>query len=74
MAERAKFATQLDPALLGNVRTLAQTEGRHIQSLIEEALQDLLEKRRAAKARPHVLLQHQKGIKAFDVLYDRLAR
>ncbi|HTU55335.1 MAG TPA: hypothetical protein VMF62_15330 [Acetobacteraceae bacterium] len=74
MAERMKFATQLDPELLAAVRTLAQDEGRQIQSVIEEALADLLEKRRRGRPRRHVLAQYEASVRSFGPLYERLAR
>ena len=46
---REKFATQVNAETLAEVRGLAETEGRQLQSLIDEALSDLLEKRRQSK-------------------------
>lgn len=40
---REKFATQVDAALLNQLRELAKNEGRQIQALVDEALADLLE-------------------------------
>jgi hypothetical protein len=74
MADRIKFATQLDPELLSAVRGLAQTEGRQIQSVIEEALADLIEKRRRAQPRRHVMAQYEASVRSFGALYERLAR
>ncbi len=73
MADRIKFATQLDPELLAAVRGLAQTEGRQIQSVIEEALTDLIEKRRRTRPRRHVLDQYEASLRRFGPLYERLA-
>lgn len=74
MADRMKFATQLDPELLAAVRALAKGEGRQIQSVIEEALADLLEKRRQGQPRRHVLAQYEASVRSFGPLYERLAR
>ncbi|MGH7118065.1 MAG: hypothetical protein ACREFP_03580 [Acetobacteraceae bacterium] len=74
MAGRIKFATQLDPELSAAVRGLAQTEGTQIQSVIEEALTDLIEKRRRAQPRSHVLDQYAASLRRFGRLYERLAR
>ena len=41
---REKFATQVDAEILSTVRGLAQSEGRQIQALIDEALADPIEK------------------------------
>ena len=39
---REKFATQVDAKTLAAVRRVAEKEGRQLQSVIEEALIDLL--------------------------------
>ena len=39
---REKFATQMDSALLADLRALAKSEGRQLQSLIEEAVGKLI--------------------------------
>jgi len=54
---KQKFATQVDADLLDAVRGLAREEGRQVQSLIDEALADLVEKRRSAKPRQNA--KHQ---------------
>ncbi|CAL4866089.1 hypothetical protein MMA231_00327 [Asticcacaulis sp. MM231] len=44
---REKFATQMDSALLADLRALAKAEGRQLQSLVEEAVGKLIEARQA---------------------------
>ena len=39
---REKFATQMDSAMLADLRALAKTEGRQLQSLVEEAVGNLI--------------------------------
>ena len=46
---REKFATQVDSELLTAVRSLSVAEGRQIQTLVDEAFADLLEKRKKAR-------------------------
>ena len=70
---REKFATQVDSSLLAAVRDLARYEGRQIQALVEEALADLVEKRRNARARPHVLAAYRGSLERFGALYKKLA-
>jgi hypothetical protein len=72
-ATREKFATQVDSNVLNAVRELAQQEGRQIQALVEEALTDLVEKRRNARARPHVLAAYRGSLEKFAPLYKKLA-
>ena len=72
-APREKFATQVDADILSAVRGLAQTEGRQLQALVEEALSDLLEKRRHARPRPSVMAAYQASHEKFSGLYKKLA-
>ncbi len=75
MAEpREKFATQVNPTLLASVRSLAQQEGRQLQALVEEALADLLEKRKHARPRSHVMAAYQGSHEKYSSLYQKLAR
>jgi hypothetical protein len=75
MAEpREKFATQVDAGILANVRTLAQQEGRQLQALIEEALTDLIEKRKNARPRASVMAAYQTSHERYASLYKQLAR
>ena len=57
--EREVFATQVDAELLSAVRSLAQSEGRQIQVLIDEALADLIEKRRQGRPRANVMAAYE---------------
>lgn len=52
---REKFATQVDPDILATVRGIAKAEGRQLQALVDEALADLIEKRRQANPRARVM-------------------
>jgi hypothetical protein len=72
-AIREKFATQVDPEILARVRDLARTEGRQVQALVEEALADLVEKRRQEKPRPNVMAVYQGSHGKFGSLYKKLA-
>jgi hypothetical protein len=71
---REKFATQVDSKTLAAVRRIAEKEGRHIQSLVEEALVDLLEKRRSGTPRAHVMAAYQRSHSKYGELYKKLAR
>ena len=71
---REKFATQVDPAVLAEVRRLAQEEGRQLQALIDEALRDLVEKRRKSRPRAHVMQAYFSSMPTYDSLYERLAK
>lgn len=70
---REKFATQVNAEILSAVRSLAQSEGRQLQALIDEALADLIEKRKQGKPRAHVMAAYQASHGQFGDLYKKLA-
>jgi hypothetical protein len=70
---REKFATQVNSEILQSVRTLAAKEGRQLQALVDEALADLIEKRKHAKPRPHVMGAYLASHEKYGPLYKKLA-
>jgi hypothetical protein len=70
---REKFATQVNSEILAVVRTLARNEGRQLQALVDEALADLIEKRRRAKPRAHVMGAYLASHEKYGPLYKKLA-
>ncbi len=70
---REKFATQVNSEILSMVRTLAHNEGRQLQALVDEALADLIEKRKQNKPRPNVMAAYQASHQTFGTLYQKLA-
>ncbi len=70
---KEKFATQVSCDVLSAVRSLAEKEGRQLQALVDEALKDLIEKRRTDKPRPHVMAAYLASHEPFGALYKKLA-
>ena len=70
---REKFATQVNSGILAAVRDLAQREGRPLQILVEEALTDLIEKRKHGKPRANMMAAYQASHEKFGTLYKKLA-
>ena len=70
---REKFATQVNSEILAVVRTLARKEGRQLQALVDEALADLIEKRKRAKPRAHVMGAYLASHEKYGPLYKKLA-
>ena len=70
---REKFATQVDAKILSTVRALAQKEGRQLQSLVDEAFADLLEKHKNARPRNHVMAAYLASHEKYGDLYKKLA-
>ena len=70
---REKFATRVDSEILSAVRTLADKEGRQLQALVDEALADLIEKRKKAMPRAHVMGAYLASHEKYGSLYKKLA-
>ena len=70
---REKFATQINSDILVTVRILAEKEGRQIQALVEEALADLIEKRKRSTPRPHVMAAYAASHKEYGPVYKKIA-
>jgi hypothetical protein len=72
-ATREKFATQVNSEILATVRTIARSEGRQLQALVDEALVDLIEKRKNTKPRSHVMSAYLASHEKYSELYKKLA-
>ena len=70
---REKFATQVNSEILSAVRMLAETEGRQLQALVDEAFADLIEKRKNATPRAHVMGAYLASHEKYGALYKKLA-
>jgi len=70
---REKFATQVNSKILAAIRRLARGEGRQLQALVDEALADLIEKRKHGRARGHVVAAYEASHEKFGALYKKLA-
>jgi hypothetical protein len=70
---RKKFATQVNSEILSAIRALAETEGRQLQALVDEAFADLIEKRKNTKPRPLVMSAYLASLEKYNALYTKLA-
>ena len=71
---REKFATQVNSEILADIRALAQSEGRQLQALVDEALADLIEKRKNPRPRAHVMAAYLASHEKYSELYQKLAK
>ncbi len=71
---REKFATQVNSEILAVVRALANQEGRQLQALVDEALADLIEKRKRTTPRTHVMASYLASRDRYGQLYKKLAK
>jgi Flp pilus assembly protein TadB len=71
---REKFATQVNSEILSTVRKIAHNEGRQLQALVDEALADLIEKRKHLRPRAHVMAAYHASHGPYGDLYKKLAQ
>ncbi len=71
--ETRTLSAEVDGSILDQVQSIATTEGRQIEALVEEALSDLVEKRRGSGVRPHVMEHFKTSLERYDLLYRRLS-
>lgn len=71
---REKFATQMDSALLADLRALAKAEGRQLQSLVEEAVGKLIEARQETKAEPDFAMLMKRNHDRYAGVFEKLAK
>ena len=64
----------MDPGVLAQLRAIAEGEGRQLQSVVEEALKDLIEKKNSSRPRASVMAHYEDSLIQFGALYERLAR
>ncbi len=73
-ATRQKFATQMDARLLKDLRDFAKSEGRQIQSVLEEAVEVFLKDKRGYVMRPDVKAAHDRVLKKYAKTFEALAK
>lgn len=69
-----KFATQANARVLADVRAIAAKEGKQLQAIVDEALRDLVEKRKRGAPRSAVLTAFGESLSEYDALYEQLAK
>jgi hypothetical protein len=69
-----KFGAQADEKLLEEIRALAEKENTKFYAIINEAFNDLLEKRKQAKPRKAVMENFAESLADYDSLYKKLAK
>ncbi|ASY13168.1 Phox Homology domain-containing protein [Candidatus Nanopelagicus hibericus] len=71
--EKIKFSSQLDPKVLSSAKKLAKSEGRQLQSIIEQALTDYLKINEGQKPSGEVIDAFKASFEEFTDLYQKLA-
>ncbi|HLH03908.1 MAG TPA: hypothetical protein VKX25_14145 [Bryobacteraceae bacterium] len=70
---REKFAIQINAELLAQLRSLARSEARPLQVLLDEAVADLIAKHKNANPRPHAMAAYLASHETYGPLYKKLA-
>ena len=68
------FSSQAEEKLLKEVKDIAKLEGKKLYALINEALTDLVEKRKQGAPRKDVLSQFEASLTEYSSLYEKLAK
>lgn len=74
MQVKVKFATQADPQILEILRGMAKVEGRQLQALVNDALQEYVIRKQNQTPRPHVMRALDESLLQYDELYKELAK
>ena len=64
----------IDSTLLADLQRLADERGESLQTLVTQAIADLLQKQSGDEPRRHVMDAYRKSLDRFDPLYEKLAR
>ena len=73
-AIREKFSSQASPELLAALRKIARTEGRHLQAVLEDAMQQYIDGKEQGKVRPEVMAHYRASVEKNRRLYELLAQ
>ena len=71
---REKFSSQASPELLAAMRDVARTEGRHFQSVLEDAMQQYIDSRAQGRVRPEVMAHYRASVEKNRRLAELLAQ
>lgn len=71
--KRVKFSSQASPDLLAGMRAIAKHEGRHFQSVLEDAMSSYMEARAQGKVRPEVVTHFRASLERNRRLGELLA-
>lgn len=74
MAQRQKFATQVEAVLLAEIREIAARDGRQMQAVVEDAFRVYLDERRGARPRSKIMDIYRASHERYASLYEHLAK
>lgn len=71
---REKFSSQAAPEVLNALRKIAESEGRSVQEILDEALREYIERKEKGQPRHQVMDVFAQSLSEFDQLYRELAK
>ncbi len=71
---REKFSSQVAPEVLAALRQIAESQGRHFQAVLDEALRDYIDRQQKERPPRHVMTSFASSLHEFDHLYRELAK
>ena len=72
--KREKFSSQVDPALLAQMRAIANEDGRQFQAVLEDAFRTYIEGREQRKIRPEVMAHARASMERNRELLELLSQ
>jgi len=69
-----KFSSQATPEILSALRKIAESEGRPMQELLDEALREYIERKEKGQPRRQAMDAFAQSLSEFDQLYRELAK
>jgi len=73
-AVREQFSSQAAPEVLAALMKIAESEGRQLQAVLDEALRDYIERKEKGLPRRHVMDAFTQSLGEFDSLCRELAK
>ena len=71
---REKFSSQAAPELLSKMREIARRDGRHFQSVLEDAMRNYIEGEAQANVRPEMMAHFRASLEKNRRLFELLAK
>jgi len=71
---REKFSSQAAPEVLTALRKIAESEGRPIETVLDEALREYIERKEKGQPRRQAMDAFEQSLSEFDQLYRQLAK
>jgi predicted transcriptional regulator len=66
--------SQASPEVINLLQQIAESEGRQLQTVLDEALREYIERKAKSQTRLHVIEAFSESVGEFDTLYRELAK